>query len=82
MTDGNERGRPLTQTQPTSPNQTGPGSESGNDWNRDQQGQALDREDQVKQKPSGLPDDSPMQDDEDGAGTTTRGAGTEGTTRY
>ena len=79
MTGGNEGGRPLTQTQPTNPEQSQPGSESGNDWNRDQQGQALDREDQ---KPSGLPDDSPMQDDEDGAGTTTKGAGNEGTARY
>lgn len=79
MTGGNEGGRPLTETQPTNPNQPQPGSEFGNDWNRDQGGQSLDREDQ---KPSALPDDSPMQDDEDGVGTTTKGAGNEGTTRY
>jgi len=80
MTGGNEGGRPLDQ--PTNPDQPQPGSQSGNEWNRDQLGQNIDREDELNRRPSSPPDNTPLQDDEDGAGTTTKGAGNEGTTRY
>ena len=82
MTGGNEGGRPLTQTQPTNPDQAQPGSQAGNDWNRDQEGQNLDRHDEMNRRHTSTPDGSPLQDDEDGAGATTKGAGNEGTTRY
>jgi hypothetical protein len=81
MTGGNEGGRPLTQTQPTKPNQPRPGSQVGNDVNRDQEDPVRDRGDQMSQKPSGRPDDNSLQDDEDGVGTTTN-PGSEGATRY
>jgi hypothetical protein len=79
MTGGNEGGRPLTK--PMNPDQARPGSQSGNDANRDQLGQNLERQDEMNRRPE-QPDNSPMQDDEDGVGTTTKGAGNEGTTRY
>jgi hypothetical protein len=78
MTGGNQGGRPLTETQPTNPKQ--PGSQSGDD--RDQLGQNLERADEINRRPTGTPDGSPLQDDEAGVGTTTKPAGSEGTTRY
>jgi len=81
MTGGNVGDRPLTQSQPAIPGQPHPGNEAGDDWNRDQQDQILDRVDGTSRKPSARRDDSPLQDDEDGVGTTTN-PGSEGTTRY
>jgi hypothetical protein len=79
MTGGNEGGRPLTQARSTRPSE--PGTQSGNDWNRDQLGENLERQEEMERRPDG-PDTSPLQDDEDGVGTTTKGPGNEGTTRY
>ena len=79
MTDGNVGGRPQPETQPADPKQ--PGSQFGNDWNRDQLGENLERQEEMKRRPES-PDNSPLQDDEDGVGTTTKAPGNEGTTRY
>ena len=52
MTGGNVGDRPLTQSQPAIPGQPHPGNEAGDDWNRDQQDQILDRVDGTSRKPS------------------------------
>jgi hypothetical protein len=83
MTGRNEGGQPLPETQPTNPGQPQqPGSQSGDAWNRDQLGQNLERQAEMNRRRTSTPDGSPLPGDDDGAGTTTKGAGSEGTTRY
>jgi hypothetical protein len=66
---GNQGGQPTNPTHPIEP-----GSQPGTEWNRDQQSQ-LDKREDGTNRPSS-PDGSPMQDDENGEGTTTTGPGT------
>jgi hypothetical protein len=55
-------------------------SRTDGEWNRDQTGQVEDRELASDESSTNSPDTSPLQDDEDGIGTT-EPAGSEGTTR-
>ncbi|MGH2464392.1 MAG: hypothetical protein ACRDGI_02940 [Candidatus Limnocylindrales bacterium] len=59
-----------------------PGSQSGEDGNGDQLEKNLERRDEMDVRQTGTPDGSRPEEDQDRAGTTTRGAGNEGTTRY
>jgi hypothetical protein len=84
---GNQGGQPMNKRDPNG-GQTelgqGSSSEMNEDWNRDQVGQVEDREEggsTGSRSRTNTPDASPLQDDENGVGTT-RSPGSEGSTRY
>ena len=83
----NQGAQPLNKRDPnrgqTEPGQ-GSSSEMNQDRNRDQLGQVEDREDggsTGSRSRTNRLDESPLQDDENGVGTT-QNPGSEGTTRY
>ena len=80
---GNEGGQPM-HNQPMTPDEPArePGTQPGPDWGHDQQArdqQGRDRQVETNQRPTGSPDDNPMQEDEIGS---TPGAGSEGAPRH
>lgn len=85
---GTQGGQPITVRESNEIHTTGghgTGSGSTTDWNPDQASQLNDVEDHEQPMGSGkrtsTPDANPLQDDEDGVGSTDP-AGSEGTTRY
>jgi len=85
--DGIQGGQPMKKRDPnrgqTEPAQ-GSSSEVNEDWNREQLGRVEDREEggsTGSRSRTNTPDESPLEDDENGVGTT-HSPGSEGTTRY
>jgi hypothetical protein len=73
---GTQGGKPMTQRDPNrGPTEPGEGFSSGmsEEWNRDQVGQVADREQggsTGNRRRTNTPEESPLQDDENGLGTT------------
>jgi hypothetical protein len=84
---GNQGGQQMTERESNGQTNGGRGTQAGSnsDWNPDQAGQVKDVKEQGQsignRHRTSTPDGRPLQDDEDGVGST-EPAGSQGTTRY